>query len=448
MSAPVERMKNETEQAIASAFDAHRSDLPGNADIANVREAAFARFDGRGLPSRRVEAWHYTDLRAQMRSALPLAGRPDATAAKSLADSLPAIEGACARIVLVDGFFMEALSDAVPAGVSMAPLERALEKGDAGFIEDIAASGLGEDDAALALNTAFMSGGVVIDVAAGFEIGSPFHVVCVASRGAGAAIHARSLLRVGDGAKLTIVEHHAGAGNEALQLNDALVVLAGRKAQVEHIFLREGTDAGVQHVNSMLAKLDEEASLKSFALSGGGGLLRRQVFLRFAGENASCDFSGVGLLGGKLHADTTMVVEHAVPHCASREYFKQIVDDEATGVFQGKVVVAPHAQKTDGAMKSQTILLSDDAAMYNKPELEIFADDVVCAHGATVGSLDPNQLFYCMSRGIPRPEAEALVLEAFAADAVAGVTDEALRETIMTRVRGWLARRNSLQGQA
>ena len=152
-------------------------------------------------------------------------------------------------------------------------------------------------------------------------------------------------------------------------------------------------------------------------------------------------FGGLSLLRGKEHADTTLVVDHAVPHCTSRELFRHILDHESTGVFQGKVVVRQHAQKTDGAMKSQAIMLGDDAVMNNKPELEIFADDVVCGHGATVGQLDDDQIFYLRARGLSKPEAESLLLEAFAGEALDMVTDEALRERYAAITQDWLSRR-------
>ena len=175
----------------------------------------------------------------------------------------------------------------------------------------------------------------------------------------------------------------------------------------------------------------------------GAGLSRHQVFLRFSGEHANAAIRGATLARGRQHADTTLVVNHVAPHCESRETFKYIVDEEATGVFQGRINVAQHAQKTDARMSSNALLLSEGAAMYNKPELEIFADDVQCAHGATCGELDEDLLFYIMARGIPRHDAEALLLEAFVAPAFEGVEDETLRETLMERVRGWLAQRKS-----
>ena len=206
-----------------------------------------------------------------------------------------------------------------------------------------------------------------------------------------------------------------------------------------HVALIE--DAPGLHVESQIVRLAERARFDSFALITGA-LVRRQIFLRFDGARRRASASrGVSLLDGRRHADTTLEVTHAAPRGESREFFKHIVADEGVGVYQGKVIVDPGAQKTDGVMKSQAVLLSPTAQMNNKPELEIFADDVVCGHGATVGALDAQQLFYLRSRGLPEAEAEAMLLEAFAAEAIGRVADPALAEALLTMTRAWLARR-------
>jgi Fe-S cluster assembly protein SufD len=200
-------------------------------------------------------------------------------------------------------------------------------------------------------------------------------------------------------------------------------------------------DAAGLHLESQVAQLGAGAQFDAFALVAGGALVRRQLFIRHREKNANISLGGLSLLDGARHADTTLVVDHAAPHGRSREFYKHIIADEATGVYQGKVIVRPGAQKTDGAMKSQAILLSPHAVMNNKPELEIFADDVVCGHGATVGALDPEQMFYLRARGLPKTEAEAMLLEAFGADAIARVADEELAERLRGKMRAWLAGR-------
>jgi Fe-S cluster assembly protein SufD len=283
----------------------------------------------------------------------------------------------------------------------------------------------------------------VVDVAPGTHVAEPLTILSVMSAGPVHAAFHRSLVRVGVGAKLTLLEIVDAVEIGSNQQNGVLVLDIGDKAEVEHLtrISRQGADAII--VRSVLATLGANCRYDGFALIADGGLVRRQIFLRFDGEHSTAGIRGLSLLAGKRHADTTLVVDHAVPHCVSREYFKHIIADEATGVYQGKVVVRPHAQKTDGAMKSRALLLSEHAAMFNKPELEIFADDVVCGHGATVAQLDEEQLFYLRSRGLPSAEAEQLLLEAFAAEAVENVQNEAMRERLMSHVSAWLAARKS-----
>ncbi len=442
MSATVTRIKSEAEASLESAFAVARESLPGQAKVQALRDEAAALFACNGLPTRRVEAWHYTDLRAAMRTMLPLAQPPGkALIAKAGAALAPAAEGQV-RAVLIDGYFIDELSvGLITSDITMRPLDVTLAEGDRVAIEILSTPNLGRGDAALALNTAFMQGGVEIDVEPGYHAALPVELIQINSADKPSAIFSRSMVRAGAGSKFTLLERHISLGTEAVQKNDALVLFTSGRSQVEHVFVRERAPDSQTHVHSLLLNVWEDVKLNSFALVEGGGLLRRQIFARFESERAELSLSGSTLLRGKDHADTTLVVDHANPHNSSREYFKHIVDGSATGVFQGKIIVAPHAQKTEGMMKSQTILTGVDAAMYNKPELEIFADDVTCGHGATVGALDPVQLFYAMSRGLPRADAETLLLEAFAGDAIDRVADESLRDMLIARVRSWLQRR-------
>jgi Fe-S cluster assembly protein SufD len=178
-----------------------------------------------------------------------------------------------------------------------------------------------------------------------------------------------------------------------------------------------------------------------FSFASGGAVVRNQIFMRLSGQETNANISGASLLKGRQHIDNTMVVDHTVPHCTSREIFKSVVDDEARAVFQGKIIVHPHAQKTDGKMAANALLLSEAAEADAKPELEIFADDVVCGHGATVGALDEDLLFYLRARGIPQKEAEALLIQAFIGAAVETIANEAVREALMGEAERWLAAR-------
>ncbi len=442
MAQPSTRKANAAETALAQSYDALREAFPGSARVRELRAQAYELVKSQGLPTRRVEAWHYSDLRAAIGDGLPLAGAPDEASLEAARTILPALDDERVRIVLVDGFYAPALSTGPLTGdILVRALDEALAEPAPGLLEVLAPAAIGAGDTILALNAAFMRGGVVIGVEPGYKPALPVEIVFVTAGAAPRSIVSRSLVRAGAGSAFTVVERHLDAGGAPAHVNEALVLLAGTKSQVEHVAIFGSGPSAQVAVRSLIAQVWDDAELKSFGLVESCGFARRQIFARFQSQRSSLSRSGAALLDGKCHADTTLVVDHAHPHNVSREYFKHIVGDAATGVFQGKITVAPVAQKTDGAMKSQTILLSDGAAMYNKPELEIFADDVVCGHGATVGALDPNQLFYAMSRGLPRPEAEALLLEAFLGDAVESVSHEVLREEIMQRVRARLAGR-------
>lgn len=442
MTSGVARKKTNAEEALEAAFGAFSASAKDDAQIRALRQDGFDTFSRLGVPTRRNEAWHYSDLRAAIGDGLPLGGAPDASALEAARAAVAELPAQSMRMVFADGFFQPVLSTLPGDGkVTAQLLDDVLANPAAQLVQSLAGVAIAQGDSMTGLNAAFMRGGALIDIAAGFESSAPLELVFVTTSAAPRFVVTRSLLRAGAGSSVQVIERHITLEQGAVHSNEALVLELAEGARIDHILLQPQAAKKSVAIRSMLASLGADASLRSTALTLGGGFLRRQIFARFAGENANLFLGGASLLRGKDHADTTLVVEHAVPHCDSREYFKQIVDEDATGVFQGKIIVAPDAQKTNGVMKSQTILLGANAAMYNKPELEIFADDVACGHGATVGALDPNQLFYAMSRGLPRTQAEALLLEGFAGDAFDEVKDEALREEMMANVRGWLVER-------
>jgi Fe-S cluster assembly protein SufD len=398
-----------------------------------LRADAFKQFETRGLPHRRVEEWKYTDLRALMRDAYPLAPPPDAAAkarAKSAGKMLAGVD--CRRLVFVDGVFALELSDLAPeAGLTIGSLAEALGKGDR-QVADRVGKTFETDDTAVALNTALMGDGAVIQVAKGTELKRPIHLVFASGSETPSSVFTRSLVVVGEGAKATIIDDH-DSGNA--QVNAALELSVGDEAQVDYFKL---TRARALHVASLLASIGARAAFNSFAFTSEASVVRNQNFIRFAGERTHGGIRGVNLLRGKDHVDTTLLIEHAASHCESREQFKSVLDDSAHGVFQGKIVVKPHAQKTDAKMMTRALLLSDEAEADNKPELEIFADDVVCGHGATTSAPDEGLKFYLMSRGIHEKEAEALLIQAFIGEAIEEIGNEAIREALMFSARKWL----------
>jgi Fe-S cluster assembly protein SufD len=441
MNAEIHPIKTAAETALAANFAAARRALPGAAAIAALREDAFKRFESDGLPHRRVEEWKYTDLRALMREAMPLAGVPDAAAkarAKDAGAALASIEGR--RIVFVDGAFVPELSDLadLEPGLSIRSMAQALAAGNPQLMAHIGKV-VPTKDIAVALNTAFMGDGAVIHVAPGMALARPLHLVFVNVGKEPAAVFLRSLVVVGKGARAMLVESHEGSSEH--QVNAALELEVGDEAHVDHIKIT-GAGAGALHVSTLMAAIGAHARFNEFLFTAGAAIVRNQVFVRFAGEGTIAHICGANLLKGRQHADTTVVADHAVAGCTSREVFKSVLDGESRGVFQGKIIVRPHAQKTDARMATHALLLSDTAEADNKPELEIFADDVQCGHGATSGDLDADLLFYLKARGIPPKEAEALLIQAFVGQAVEeGIEHAGLRDALMDYVAAWLEAR-------
>jgi Fe-S cluster assembly protein SufD len=437
MNAKVTPIRSAAETALIERFSAAKAGLPG---FPLQREMAFAQFAATGLPTRRVEAWKYTDLRGAMREAAPLAARPnEAETTVALKGPSPLAGRGAVTLSFVNGHHV-ATESAAPAGVTVTPLLAALSDGHP-MLGRIGALELARGDVALALNTAFMTDGAIIHVAAGADVAGPIALRFVTAGAGPVFTAARVLMVVEEGAKVTLIESHEGQGALAHQPNTAVEIIAADRSTVQHVRLGVNGEKTVA-LSTLTADLGAEASLTSVNVALSGAVTRHQVFARFSGGDARAQINGATLLRGEQHADSTLVVEHAAePGGESRELFRTIIDDEAAGVFQGKIIVQPHAQKTDGRMASNAVLLSEGAAMYNKPELEIFADDVACAHGATCGALDDELLFYLMSRGVSKPEAEALMVESFVGEAIDFIEDEGVREVLHGLVQDWLAAR-------
>ena len=390
-----------------------------------VRAAAFARFAEAGLPTRRVEAWHYTDLRAAMADAAPVLAAPtpaDIEAARlRLARRERFAPGA--QLVLLGGRYIGELSDRLPDGVT---------------VTEGAVVAVPVADPLAALNEALSPSGCTISVARGAEIAEPITILHLANGTSDYSVYSRSAIALNAGARASFVEVFEGA-QARVQRHSATIMTLAKGAKARHVAV-VGDEPGL-HIETHVCDLADNAELEAFGLISGGDLTRRQIFVRMTGDEAKVSLGGLALIDGDRRADTTLQVVHAAPRGTSREFYRAIVDDDAIGVFQGKIIVERAAQKTDGAMKSQAILLSPRAQMNEKPELEIFADDVVCGHGATVASLDAEQVFYLRSRGIPESDAKAMLLEAFGGESIDRIEDELLIEALRARLRAWLGSR-------
>jgi Fe-S cluster assembly protein SufD len=433
--------KTETGRAVSETFAVARSRLPGAGKVADARQKAFEAYERTGLPNRRIEDWKYTDLRVLMREVLPLASAPDQAALTMAAKALKtvAVDGAY-QLVLVDGAFAPELSDAVQLekGLRVQSLRETLDAGtdqSADLLATAAAT-----DVMVSLNAAMATDGVVITVGEGVSLSKPVHIVHIATASS-ASVFTRSRLEAGKGARATLIESFvAASGATSYQVNDALIVALGDETDFAHIrLMADAADAA--NISSGLVTVGAKSKVNFFGLTNGGRVSRYQGFVTLEGEGSDLSINGVNLLKDAQHGDTTLVVDHAVPNCTSREVFRAVVDDRAHSVFQGKIIVRPDAQKTDGKMMTRALLLSDEAEADNKPELEIFADDVTCGHGATVGALDESLLFYLRARGLSEKEAQALLIQAFVGEAIESIADDGLREVVVGMAERWLAAR-------
>ena len=412
--------RSAAERTLARQFAEQERHEPSHA-----RAAAFARFAAAGLPTRRVEAWHYTDLRASMADAAPILPAPTRADIEAARSRLARRErfAAGAQLVLLGGRFIAELSDRLPAGVSVA---------------EGPAVAKAVDDPVAALNEALSPEGPGISVAREARLREPVTLLHLANGDSSHSVYSRTSIVLDAGAQASFVEIFEGA-HAGVQRHAATIITLAVGAAAKHASLI-GDEPGL-HVETQICELAKTAQLSAFGLVSGGELTRRQIFVRMTGDEAKVSLGGLALIDGARRADTTLQVVHAAPGGTSREFYRAIVDDDAVGVFQGKVIVEQAAQKTDGAMKSQAILLSPRAQMNEKPELEIFADDVVCGHGATVASLDPEQVFYLQSRGVSKPDAKAMLLEAFGGESIDRIEDELLIDPLRARLAAWLGAR-------
>lgn len=436
MNADIRAIKTAAEQGLATAFATARATLPGKGAVASLRDEAFKRFDANGLPHRRVEQWKYTDLRTLMRDAKPLAGPADIRKPADIAAILSGVD--TSLVSIVNGRYAPEWTDknAGDPGIVLAELFAWLAESPDYKLGQMP----GSDDQASLLNTAFMTGGVALRVKRGAAERKPIHIAHVFSGDTAAAMYPRSVVIVEPGAHVTLVESFSGPDGIDYQVNSALELVIGEGAHVDHIKIGYDGNAALR-ISTLGVTVGAKAVYKDFAYTTGGAVVRNQTFARFAGERIDAFIGGASLLKNKQHVDNTLLITHAAANCDSRELFKTVLDDQSHGVFQGKIIVDQHAQKTNAKMMTRSLLLSDEAEADQKPELEIFADDVVCGHGATAGALDPGLKFYLMSRGIHEKEAETLLIQAFIGETIEEVAHEGIRDDLNLAALRWLGAR-------
>jgi Fe-S cluster assembly protein SufD len=425
-----------TEAFLKEQFHTRLNELPGVENTRSAREAAMASFNLLGYPTRKWEDWRYTDLKRIAESEFdPLPASPSQNAtlqARRLIDGLN-LNSETRPIVFIDGHRATGF-EPVPDqdGLRIAEFDDAREH----FIESAAESAY-EGKPLAALNTAFATSGVFVQVAAATRIENPLHLVFIASDQPAVAQQPRVIIDLGSDSRLQVVQHFLGSSESASWTNAVTQISQASGSDLRLYRLQEYESAQL-HTELLSAELAADAGLELGYVDLGGSLVRNDAQINLAGPGAHCDLFGVFVANDGQHIDNHIRIDHSAPKTESQETFKSIIGDRGRGVFNGKVVVHKNAQKIDAKQSSDNLLLSERGEIDTKPELEIYADDVKCSHGATVGQLDENQLFYLRTRGIDDTTARGLLTFAFANEILQRIQLPGLKERIARAVIGRL----------
>jgi Fe-S cluster assembly protein SufD len=400
-----------------------------NSWLQSIRQAAIERFGELGFPTTENEDWRFTNV-------APIATIPFQTAryqyTEAIAEKLrrsPLFDLDCSRLVFVNGVHSPELSavGTLPPGVRADSFAAALGDQAPGLEAHLARYANAKDDAFVALNTAFIRDGAFVEVPKGLVLEKPIYLLFVTTTaGQPAVSHPRNLVIVGRESQATVIEAHVGLGEGTYFSNAVTEIEAGESAIVDYYKLQQEREQAF-HIATLQVHQERSSNVTTNSISLGGALVRQEANAVLDGEGAECTLNGLYLVAGKQHVDNYTTIDHAKPHCNSRELYKGVLDGKSGAVFHGRIIVRKDAQKTDAKQSNKNLLLSDDAVINTKPQLEIYADDVKCTHGATVGQIDQEAIFYMRSRGIALAEARSLLTYAFTNDVVSRIKYEPLR---------------------
>jgi len=397
-----------------------------------IRQCAFESFQALGFPTTKNEDWHFTSVAPIVEAAYPPRTAPGGDVKPE--DLAPFTFGATdwPTIVFVNGVFVPALSslDALPDGVKVYDMATALRTGDPLVERHLSKFAASELSAFTALNSAFVSEGAVVCIAKEFEVDRPIHILFVSDAiAAKTQSNPRTLIVAERHSKATVIESYVATGEASYFTNAVTEVLLEDGANLSHLKIQRESPRAF-HIGTIEAEQKRDSHYQSFSFSTGAALSRTNIYTTLDGEGAGATLNGLYMLDGEQHCDHQTKIEHAQPNCFSRELYKGVLDGASHGVFNGKVYVDPIAQKTDGKQTNKVLLLSERAQVDTKPQLEIFADDVKCTHGATVGRVDETALFYMKSRGINKELARRLLTYAFAAEVLETIEIDRVRHEL------------------
>lgn len=414
--------------------------------LRSMRQAAIARFTELGFPTLRDEDWRFTNVAPIVETPFELAETGSKLTLRDVEKFLfPNL--ICHLLVFVNGRYASQLSKigSLPQGVKIGSVSSMLSSEPVALEEHLARYADFTNDAFCALNTAFMADGAFINIPRGTILEEPVHVLYVSTASERPAItHPRNLIVAGDDAQANIIEDYVSLSDDVQFSNAITEVVTGDNSVVSHCLLeRESTQAF--NVSTLRIQQGGSSSFASHSILLGGALVRNNIHPVLNGEGGDCLINGLFIANGRQHMDNYMKVEHAKAHCGSRQFYNGILDGKSRGVFHGRIIVHKDAQKTDAKQTNRNLLLSEDAQIDTKPQLEIYADDVKCTHGATIGQMDDEALFYLRSRGINETSARALLLSAFAGESLLRIKIDGIRKHLEHLVTQWMAQGKIMQ---
>ncbi|HWF39245.1 MAG TPA: Fe-S cluster assembly protein SufD [Candidatus Acidoferrales bacterium] len=407
--------------------------------LQNLRQTGFDRFRAAGFPTTRDEDWRFTSVAPITQTNFQLSRNGHRLPTSQQIDAYR-LAGAACQLVFVDGRFASALSSPAPSvkGVRVASLASLLASEPQALEPYLGRYLNTQRDAFAALNTAFLEDGAFVHIAKGVVLEDPIHLLFISTaHDAPEMSHPRNLIVAEDNAQATVVEEYVSLGGAPAFCNTATELIAGNNAAVSH-YMIEREDTQAFNVSTLRIQQGRHANIASHSVLIGGAIVRNNVHPVLAGEGGECLINGLFIGNGRQHLDNYMLVEHAQPHCGSRQFYNGILDGSSHGVFHGRIVVHKDAQKTDAKQTNRNLLLSDQAQIDTKPQLEIYADDVKCTHGATIGQLEENALFYLRSRGIDEVSARRLLLMAFASECLDRMKEGPARQHVESLIHAHL----------
>jgi Fe-S cluster assembly protein SufD len=434
----------EQEGLYLKSFTQQESALNANAPawLPKLRRAAIESFAELGFPSTHDEEWIYTNVTPLASTSFVPAHVKLSSELRQEIQKLPLADLDCSRLAFLNGCYVPELSKlhGTPPGLKAGSLASAWKNHGVLLERHLGRYADSKTHAFVALNTAFFEDGAFIEVPEGAVLQRPLHILQI-SFGAGRTTlsHPRNLILVGDNGQATIIETFVSLGEDTTFTNTVTEIVAGEGSLVDYCKVQQESDKAY-HYGRVQVQQERSSSAATHSIQLGGALTREEVYAVLGGEGAESLLHGLYVISGHQHVDNHTIIDHAKAHCSSREIYKGVLDGKSQGVFNGKIVVRPDAQKTDSKQSNKNLLLSEDAIINTKPQLEIFADDVKCTHGATVGQIDPEAVFYLRSRGIGAGEAKKLLTYAFANDVMERIKYQPLREKLAGRLFARLAR--------